>query len=130
LSAVNLDQWLGGLNGSLAAEFNPVQTNVSGGQIQRLVIARALLRASDILLLDEATSAVDAATEQDISERLIKKVRDQRGVLLAVTHRLRWLELFDEVWFVENGRVEFKGKHGALLNHDRYRAFCAKGEES
>ncbi len=129
LATVNLADWIVSEQRSLDSEFNPVQTSLSGGQIQRLVIARAILRQPDVLLLDEATSAVDAATEQDISERLIAKNRDRNGLMLAVTHRLRWLGLYDEVWFVEDGKLVFKGRHQDLMSNDRYRAFCTSGGE-
>lgn len=130
LAAVNLTEWNDDEARTLQSEFNPVQTNLSGGQIQRLVIARALLRKPQVLLLDEATSAVDAATEQDISERLIKFSRENSAFMISVTHRLRWLSLYDEVWFVEDGKVELKGSHTELLTNDRYRSFCMRGVDA
>jgi ATP-binding cassette, subfamily B, bacterial MsbA len=130
LKVVNLDDAIRALKHGLQSKFNPLETNLSGGQIQRLVIARAILRRPSILMLDEATSAVDGATEYDISKRLIETVRETGTILVAVTHRLRWLDLYDEVWFVENGRVLLTGRHQELLAHDRYRAFAATEDES
>ncbi len=126
LKVVNLVESIRELKFGLESRFNPLETNLSGGQIQRLVIARALLRRPSILMLDEATSAVDGASEYDISKRLIETVHETGTILLAVTHRLRWLELYDEVWFVENGKVMLTGSHKKLLAHDRYRAFAAE----
>jgi ATP-binding cassette, subfamily B, bacterial MsbA len=125
LKVVNLVEVIGELKHGLESMFNPLETNLSGGQIQRLVIARALLRRPSILMLDEATSAVDGASEYDISKRLIETVHETGTILLAVTHRLRWLEMYDEVWFVENGKVMLSGPHRDLLAHDRYRLFAA-----
>ena len=71
---------------------------------------------------------MDAASEKDISERLILSARRTGGILIAVTHRLRWLGLYDEIWFVEAGKVVFKGKHELLLANDRYRLFCSQEE--
>ena len=127
---VNLEEAVRGLPQGLESRFNPLETNLSGGQIQRLVIARAILRRPSILMLDEATSAVDVATEHDISTRLIGTVHETGTILLAVTHRLRWLELYDQVWFVENGAVIMTGTHSKLMNNQRYRAFANTGSDT
>lgn len=126
LAIVNLQDWMVCGEGSLNTEFNPVQSNLSGGQIQRLVIARALLRSPEILLLDESTSAVDAGSEQDITQRLIAMNKQKGSFLLAVTHRLRWLSLYDEVWFVEDGQILMRGSHQQLQTNGRYRMFCSE----
>jgi len=123
LNRVNLERMVRALPDGLDTVFNPLETNLSGGQIQRLVIARAVLREPTILLLDEATSAVDAATEQDISKRLIETVRREKKIMLAVTHRLKILNEYDEVWFIENGDLLLRGKHTDLLSNERYRIF-------
>ena len=125
LRLVNLEDTIKVLPNGLESEFNPIQTNLSGGQIQRLVIARAILRRPNVLMLDEATAAIDGATERDISTRLIAASRHDGTILIAVTHRLRWLELYDEVWFVENGRLELAGSHTDLLTRPRYRQFTS-----
>jgi len=125
LRVVNLEESVRGLPLGLESRFNPLETNLSGGQIQRLVIARAMLRRPSILMLDEATSAVDVATEHDISTRLISTVHETGTILLAVTHRLRWLDLYDQVWFVENGHVIMTGTHSELMKNDRYKTFAA-----
>ncbi len=130
LRVVNLEEAVRGLPQGLESRFNPLETNLSGGQIQRLVIARAILRRPSILMLDEATSAVDVATEHDISTRLIGTVHETGTILLAVTHRLRWLELYDQVWFVENGAVIMTGTHSKLMNNERYRAFANTGSDT
>lgn len=125
LRLVNLEDTIKVLPNGLESEFNPIQTNLSGGQIQRLVIARAILRRPNVLMLDEATAAIDGATERDISTRLIAASRHDGTILIAVTHRLRWLELYDEVWFVENGRLELAGSHTDLLTRPRYRQYTS-----
>jgi ABC-type multidrug transport system fused ATPase/permease subunit len=123
LRIVNLETALRALPHGLESTFNPLETNLSGGQIQRLVIARALLRRRPMLILDEATSAVDGATEKDISERLIATAHATGTTLIAVTHRLRWLASYDDVWFVEDGQIKAKGRHLSLMEQDRYRQF-------
>ena len=115
LEIVNMDHFVRSLPGGLDTVYKPLDANLSGGQIQRLVISRALLRSPKILLLDEATSAVDVANELDITKRLIDHVKVSGRVLIAVTHRLQWLSLYDEIWFVEHGRVSLRGRHTDLI---------------
>jgi ABC-type multidrug transport system fused ATPase/permease subunit len=129
LETVNIWQEVQSQAEGLETPVRAIGSNWSGGQLQRLVIARALLQQKPILLLDEATSAIDAQTEQDITERLTKLSRDQNIGLLVVTHRLRWLELFDEIWFLEDGKLIGVGPHTKLLANPRYKSFCNDGLE-
>lgn len=128
LDMIEAGDFVRGLPDGLETQFATLAANFSGGQIQRLVIARSLLRDRHLLLLDEATSALDAATEGEILERLIHRVQDTGKCLLAVTHRLQWLDLFDEVWFVENGTIALRGSFEELLKTERFARFCASGE--
>jgi len=125
LALVNVADEIRALPAGLDTRMRAIGSNVSGGQLQRLVIARGILRKKPILLLDEATSAVDAKTERDVTERLIDACRGSGLGLVAVTHRLTWLSLYDEVWFIENGRRQYVGTHAQLLEHARYREYCA-----
>ncbi len=102
-----------------------IGSNISGGQLQRLVIARAILRRRAFWLLDEATAAVDVRSERDITQRLIDTSRREKKLMLAVTHRLTWLSAFDQVWFVEDGQVTMIGPHDELLKRPRYRDYVA-----
>ena len=124
LATVNIDSEVKRLPQGLGTELHAVGSNVSGGQLQRLVIARALLRHKWVWLLDEATSAIDAVSEKDITERLIGAAKVEKKSLIAVTHRLTWLPLYDEVWFIEGGRLIYSGHHSELLKDARYRSFC------
>ena len=85
----------------------------SGGQRQRLVLARALLTDADILILVEPTSAVDAHTEQRIAQRL-RAARDGRSTVVITTSPAM-LEVTDEVFLLEHGKVTVHGSHGQLL---------------
>jgi ATP-binding cassette subfamily C protein len=74
---------------------------LSGGQRQRIALARALATNPKLLLLDEVTSALDAATEQDLCQRLKALARDK--VVIAITHRHGFLEIADRVYRLEAG---------------------------
>ncbi len=111
----------------LHTKIHAIGTNISGGQKQRLVLVRALLRKKSILLLDEATSSVDPKMEEVILDGLLSWVHSQSKVyarsVIAVTHRLKVLSKFDEIWFVENGKVSATGTLQELMNQKRFQVF-------
>lgn len=128
LESIDARQFVQAMPAGLGAPVSSLVANLSGGQIQRLVIARALLRRKHILLLDEATSALDVATEGSILKRITAAAKVHQSAVVAVTHRLQWLPLFDEIWFVEDGGVGLRGTHQELLSVPRFVAFCNSAE--
>jgi ATP-binding cassette subfamily B protein len=88
---------------------------VSGGEKQRLSIARALLRRPDILVFDEATSSLDSLTEEEITET-IKDVSVSGGhITILIAHRLSTIMHADRVYVLEKGHIIESGKHADLL---------------
>lgn len=87
--------------------------NVSGGQRQRLSVARAMLRNPDILLLDEATSALDSQTEKDIQNALLPLMRNCTTLIAA--HRLNTVMNADRIILLHEGRIVASGRHQELL---------------
>ncbi len=89
---------------------------VSGGEKQRLSIARALLRQPDILVFDEATSSLDSITEEEITEtiRNVSVIKDHITILIA--HRLSTIMHADKIFVLERGRIIESGKHEQLLH--------------
>lgn len=86
--------------------------NLSGGQIQRIMIARALIRNPQFLILDEATSAVDVLTERKIYSNIEKS----DITLLIITHRLSSIENVDQIFIMGNGKIIEEGSHKKLLD--------------
>jgi ATP-binding cassette subfamily B protein len=89
---------------------------LSGGEKQRVAIARTLLKNPPILLLDEATSALDTRTEQDILATL-KRVSEHRTTL-SIAHRLSTIADSDLIYVMNEGRLAEQGTHGELLRLD------------
>ncbi len=88
---------------------------VSGGEKQRLSIARALLRKPDILVFDEATSSLDSITEEEISAT-IREVSVLKGHLtILIAHRLSTIKHADRIFVLEKGQIIEEGKHDDLL---------------
>ena len=90
---------------------------VSGGEKQRLAIARAFLKNPTILLLDEATSALDKDSELEVQKSLDKLASNRTCVSIA--HRLSTIEKCDQIFVLENGRLVEQGTHEELMNLKR-----------
>jgi ATP-binding cassette subfamily B protein len=89
---------------------------VSGGEKQRLSIARALLRHPHLLVFDEATSSLDSLTEEEISETIRAVAASQDVITILIAHRLSTIMHADRIFVLERGRVVEAGSHGALLD--------------
>ncbi|AUY38004.1 cysteine/glutathione ABC transporter ATP-binding protein/permease CydC [Leclercia adecarboxylata] len=95
---------------------------LSGGELRRLAIARALLHNAPLMLLDEPTEGLDATTERQILDLLEKEM--QGKTVLMVTHRLRGLADFDQIIVMDNGKIIEQGSHAELLaKQGRYYQF-------
>jgi ATP-binding cassette subfamily B protein len=86
---------------------------LSGGEKQRVAIARTILKAPPILVLDEATSALDSHTEQEIQDELEKVSRGRTSLVIA--HRLSTIVGADEIIVLDQGRIAERGTHSQLL---------------
>ena len=105
--------------------INERGSNFSGGQIQRIAIARAILGNPSILLLDEATSALDAESEKEVQEGLNRAMKNRTVIVIA--HRLATTQGADKIVVFEKGEIIESGKHIELLNQNGiYKELCEK----
>lgn len=95
---------------------------LSGGELRRLAVARALLHNAPLMLLDEPTEGLDATTESQILDLLAQVMKNK--TVLMVTHRLRGLANFDQIIVMDNGQIIEQGNHAELLaKQGRYYQF-------
>ncbi len=100
-------------------------SNFSGGQVQRIAIARAILGNPSILLLDEATSALDAESESEVQEGLNRAMKDRTVIVIA--HRLATTQEANKIVVFDKGEITEIGKHYDLINRPGiYKELCEK----
>jgi len=88
---------------------------VSGGEKQRLSIARALLRNPSLLVFDEATSSLDSLTEEEISDTIRSVSVQLNHITILIAHRLSTIMHAETIYVLEKGRIVESGSHDALV---------------
>ena len=110
------DEFIDRLPKGYETELGQGGVNVSGGQKQRLCIARALLKRPKVLILDDSTSAVDTATESSIRERMRKYLPDMTKIIIA--QRISSVRHADQIIILDDGKVNDIGTHETLLERN------------
>lgn len=112
LKRVNLADFLRSEEG-LDTKLSEKASNLSGGQCQRLALARALLRDSPVYIFDEATSNIDVESENDILSEIHRLAKTK--TVLMISHRLANITAADEIYVMEKGNIVGHGKHDELI---------------
>ena len=121
----NADEFINKLPEKYDTYITERNCNFSGGQIQRLAIARAILGNPSILLLDEATSALDAESENEVQKGLNQAMKSRTVVIIA--HRLSTIQNSDKIVVFDKGKIIDIGKHLHLLKKEGiYKELCEK----
>ena len=89
--------------------------NVSGGEKQRIAIARAMLKKSKIILLDEPTSSLDLEKEREVIQNLIKFIKENKKTCIIIAHRLNTIEFCDVIHCMYKGQIVESGSHSDLM---------------
>ena len=111
--ATGLDALVQRQEGGFEALVGEAGSQISGGQGQRIAIARALLKEADLLILDEATSALDATSEKQIFDHIRVHYADR--IVLLISHRLSAIRGVDEILYLDEGRIVERGRHEELI---------------
>lgn len=116
LKAVNLWSFLAE-NDGLETKLNQQGSNFSGGQRQRLAIARALMHNTPIYIFDEVTSNIDAESENDIMAVIHNMAKNK--TIILISHRLKNVKLSDKIILLDEGKIEEEGTHKTLIKQDK-----------
>ena len=109
-----IDNLPNGINTPLIKEINKNATELSGGESQKLLLARALYKNSSILVLDEPTAALDPIAESELYERYGSFSSGRTSIFIS--HRLASTRFCDKIMYIENGEIKEVGSHDDLLN--------------
>jgi len=121
----NADGFIESMPGGYDARVEERGSNFSGGQLQRLAIARAVLGDPAVLLLDEATSALDAESEEAVQRGLDQAMAGR--TVLVIAHRLSTVQEADSIVVLEHGQIVDQGNHDLLISRPgRYRDLCER----
>ena len=104
-----------GLDTVLTREFDPEGAELSGGQRQKIAIARAMAKGSDIIVLDEPSSALDPIAEYKMFETITALCRQKEAISVIVSHRLSSAAVCEQIFVFENGKLAEQGSHRQLL---------------
>lgn len=117
-----------GINTILTKEFSNDGIELSGGERQKLAIARVFASQSPIIILDEPTSALDPYAEKEINDDIIKMAG--KKTIILISHRLSTIVNVDKIYVMESGEIKEEGTHNELMSQKGiyYKMFNAQAE--
>ena len=118
LKLVCLNDFYEKLNDGLDTELGEKGVKMSGGERQRVALARLFFDDSNIIILDEATSAMDNITEKDVMNNIVKNLNNKTIIIIA--HRLETIKDVDNIFVLKNGKIVEEGPYNELLNKNGY----------
>ena len=118
LKLVELEKFYSKLKNGLQTELGEKGILISGGERQRIALARLFFDDSKIIILDEATSAMDNITEEKVMENIMKKLNDRTFIIIA--HRLNTIKNVDEIFVIKNGEIIDNGTYKKLQKTSEY----------
>lgn len=118
LRLVCLDKLYNRLENGLETELGEKGIRVSGGEKQRIALARLFFDDSKIIILDEATSAMDNLTEKQVMKNIIERLNNK--TLIIIAHRLETIKYVDNILVLKNGKVKEQGTYNELIKKDGY----------
>ena len=121
----NLTAWFEQLPNGLDTKIGEGASGLSGGEKQRIALARAIVQLPSLLFLDEPTAGLDVLTEQMIADAIVSL---NETTIVLVTHRFATLRLADLIYYIEDGQVHASGSHLAMLDVPFYEAMKVGGE--
>jgi ATP-binding cassette subfamily C protein CydC len=120
IKQVKLDKYIHSLPKGLSTQMEEAGTRFSGGERQRIALARILLKNTPIVILDEPTVGLDPLTEYDLIETIFDALQDK--TVIWITHHLIGMEKMDKILFIDKGKIAMNGSHHELLEtSERYR---------
>ncbi len=120
IKQVKLDQYIHSLPKGIETQMEESGQRFSGGERQRIALARILLKNTPIVILDEPTVGLDPKTELDLLETMFESLKDKTVIL--ITHHLIGIEKMDKIIFLDKGQIAMSGSHDELMEtNERYR---------
>ncbi|MBO0993402.1 thiol reductant ABC exporter subunit CydC [Bacillus sp. SD088] len=124
IQQVKLDEYIHSLPKGLDTQMEETGQRFSGGERQRIALARILLKKTPIVILDEPTIGLDPITEKELLNTMFETLKDK--TIIMITHHLTGLEKMDQIIFLDNGKITMEGTHTELIKqHKRYRELYA-----
>ena len=102
-----------GIKTQLTREFDPKGTNLSGGESQKIAIARVFARPCELIIMDEPSSALDPVAEYELNKSILDFARDK--TVIFISHRLSTTKMADRIYMFDSGRLAEVGSHEELM---------------